>query len=326
MQHPEHRPGLLPAFAHDDLATKWANLITEQTAWQSLLAPKRVMVIGNDDGFVVAGDAHYNSEGNEDYSRRVHVAMESHPGPLLTATPAPTLERGWSGFDTSTRLCLRTTQGNFGTAVGGIGVVGMGRLDALPASGTHRMFIRFNGNDGFDLRCDSNNLRVTVGNGAITATPAARALVAGDVGEFHVCGLSWDPGTNLVSFFFDRALVGTAALAGYSPATGRRCVIGSNDTPSNVMTTWTFAGAATRDAPLTLADFQAVCDASKLAGYFSRGAIAFDHAWRMPRYRVAPDYLRDTGDVGGADFEFDTGDERNLVYEVYDTASAAWGF
>lgn len=139
---------------------------------------------------------------------------------------------------------------------------------------------RLSGNSGWGCRVNSASFQWIAGNGITSVFSPTRTLVAGDVGKLHVAAIS----CNLTAVFsyFDRVQVGTSTLlAGYAAGAVNH-TMGAAENGAQPALDFTILGMAGRDSALTLADYQAICDATKAGGRLELGAISMDHMWRSP--------------------------------------------
>lgn len=143
--------------------------------------------------------------------------------------------------------------------------------------------------------------------------------MAGDVGKLHVAAMSDD--LSAVKQYFDAVQVGAStALAGYAAAAINH-TIGSAENGVQPAADFTILGVAGRDSALTLADFQTICAATKVAGQLNLGGITMEHMWSSPATATMPATLSD--EIGTDAMSFLIGAAANInVVRV----SRVWGF
>jgi hypothetical protein len=223
------------------------------------------------------------------------------------------------GWDTSTNLATANPGGIAGSALAGVSVVVAFFLHAVPAT-VQVLATRVSGNTGWTVRTNGSSFQCISSNGAAQAIAPVRTLVAGDVGKFHVAALTHDLAA--VFDFFDRVQVGTSsALAGYAAAATRTAMGISSAGNTQPATDFSILGVAGRDSPLSLADYQTICDATKAAGQLSLGGITMEHMWRAPQTPNVPSTLTD--ELDSSNMTFVAGSAANLVSA---RLARSWGF
>jgi len=221
------------------------------------------------------------------------------------------------GWDTSTYLATANPGGIAGGAAAGVSVVVAFRLNALPVANFQYLADRRAGNSGWMLRADSSSgLTFFAGNGAGLATKT-KFFAAGDVGKFHV--VAGTANLTTMNLFYDRSDIGSSALVGYAAASARTSV-GSNGL-SNAGAAYEILGLAGRNSPLTLADYQTICDATKLAGVLALGGITMEHSWSALQSPNVPSTFSDG--IGSDALTFVNGSAANLTSVRY---PRLWGF
>lgn len=227
---------------------------------------------------------------------------------------------GISGWDASTALATASGQGVDGSAAG-VSLVFVFYLNSVPVA-AEQQIRRIGANSGYDLSCTSTPImRAQFGTGATFATAPTRTLVADDVGKIHVVGMSADVAGTAAYFYFDRAQVGASTpIASFAPAVSTMA-LGSTVTGTTPSTSFTILGVAGRDTPLTLADYQTICDATKAAKRLALGGVTMLHSYAAPQGGAMPSSLPDT--IGAESMTFAVGAAANLdVVTVPDV----WGF
>jgi hypothetical protein len=222
------------------------------------------------------------------------------------------------GWDTSASLATTANPGGIaGSAAAGVSVVVAFRLNALPVVNFQYLADRRSGNSGWMFRADSSSgLSFFAGNGAALAVNT-RFFVAGDVDKFHV--VAGTVNLTTASLFYDRASVSSSALVGYAEAAVRTSVA-SNGT-AHPGAAYEILGIAGRDSPLTLADYQTICDATKLAGVLALGGITMEHSWSAVQSPTVPSIFPDG--IGVDDLSFIVGSAANVTSIQY---ARTWGF
>jgi hypothetical protein len=236
-----------------------------------------------------------------------------------TATPI----YGIKNWDASTALATAVDAGVDGSALG-MGLIMAFYVDALPTT-ISQLSARIGASAGHSLDFTATAfLRVQVGTGgAFVAAPTIQ-FTAGDVGKIHVVGVSADVANTGAFMYLNKAQVGlSTAMASYAVPVGDRHAIGSRSAGTLPALNITILGLCGKDSPLSLADFQAVCDATKAAKRLSLGAVTgMTHMWRAPAVAGAmPATLTD--DIGAESMSFVVGAAANVdVVQVPDV----WGF
>ncbi len=222
-----------------------------------------------------------------------------------------------SSFDASTMLQTANPGGVAGSAVNGLSMVFVLGLLQVP-TGTQVLSGRASGVSGWGSSSSGAVLSFNAGNGVANAVAPTRTWVAGDVGKIHVwCGTC---DLTAVYAYMDNAQVGTStALVGYAAAENAMCY-GSANSGSPAVDYYVL-GMCGRDSHLTLADYQTICAATKLAGSLSLGGISMDHMWKAPSTTTVPSTLSDS--LGASNMTFTLGSAANLVSS---RIPRAWGF
>lgn len=306
-------------------ATKWANLRTEEAAWEDLATqPYRVMMTGADDPsyYVGPGNPHYNVPGCKAQAALLYAKYLLYPGPQGDGPEAAVLSgfRGLSGFDASTVLGVEIGEGVQGNNSDGVTVMVLVRLDEIPTTLQSLIECVFN-NYGYQVRSNLNQMQWIAGNGVTSVAATSRLWVATDVGKHHLIVLSCD--TTQVTSYFNGTLLGSTALAGYEPPVSEQMVTGSTDGGQRYAESFTWRAAAGRASSITLAEVQTIWAATKEAGELDLGGVTMDHFWKMPLVSSVPSTITD--EAGSDDLTFQQGVTANLVLEEFEEEDIAWG-
>lgn len=223
--------------------------------------------------------------------------------------PAPAIY-GISGWDTSTALATASGAGVDGSAAG-VSLVMAFYLNSLPSGTSQQLIRRLASSAGYDLSVTTGSaLRAQFGNGTALVAAPTRTFVAGDVGKIHLVGMSADIAATSAYLYFDRGQVGAStAIAAFVPFSSTMAM-GSSISGVTPATSCTILGMAGRDTPLSLADFQAICDASRAAGRLDLGGVPMLHMYSSPQGGAMPATLPDT--IGGEHMTFALGSPANL--------------
>lgn len=227
---------------------------------------------------------------------------------------------GLYGFDAAMSLGTAVGAGVTGAAVSGLTFLMIFRYDGIP-TGTERFVRTLSGTSGYLISL--SNVGVVngqTGNGAAVAAAPTKTMTAGDIGKIHVLCLSHD--LSNVFMYFDRVQQGVStAQAGFNPSLGDRMTIGSTAGGASPFTKGAILGFCGRNSPISLADYQTICDASKAAGRLALGGITMTHAYSAPQGGAMPSTILDT--IGSDHLTFQTGSAASL--DVV-TVNNSWAF
>jgi hypothetical protein len=229
--------------------------------------------------------------------------------------------RVWAlgGWDGSTAVASAIGAGIEGSAVNGFSVIAAFQLASVPAAEQYIVNYSDGVPRGYILGFYASAATIDiVANGATLGYGTSSNFGSSDVGKIHVLGLSTD--TVDIRTFLNRSLVGTVAYAGYQVPVSSRMYVGSFAS-GQPMTDVNLLGICGRNSGLSLADFQAVCDATKSAGRFSVGAVTFDHLYQAPQSPIVPATIPDL--IGSSDLTFVIGSSANLAST---TVPNLWAF
>lgn len=225
-----------------------------------------------------------------------------------------------SGFDGAMSLGTAVGAGVTGAAVSGLCLIIFWQYLGLP-SGTERFVRTLSGTSGY-IWSLSNTGVVTAqtGNGVAAASAPTKTMTAGDVGKIHGMCVSHDL-SNVFTYFNKLQIGVSTAQAGYNPSLGDRMTVGSTSGGASPLTKGAILGICGRNSPISLADYQTICDATKAAGRLDLGGITMSHAYPSPQGGATPSTILDT--IGSDHLTFQSGSAANL--DVV-TVANSWAF
>lgn len=237
----------------------------------------------------------------------------------VTDAVAEALIYALGGFDGATSLGSAAGAAVPGSAATGLGLIIFFRYDGMP-SATERFVRTLSGTSGYLISLSNTGvITAQTGNGTVAASAPTKTMVAGDIGKIHGLCLSHD--LSNVFMYFDRVQLGVStAQSGYNPSLGDRMTVGSTAGGASPLTKAQIVGIAGRNSPISLADFQTVCDATKAAGRLELGGVSMTHRYSAEGGTVAASIL-DT--IGTDHLSFQLGTAANL--EIV-TVANSWGF